>query len=345
MNENHRELLSILLTLCIVVLAAFVIHRFIGSLVWAAVITIASYPLYRRWQRLFGEYSNISAFLFTTIMALILFIPMLWLVTLLVKEVQYFVNYLLNINRHGARVPSVIQVIPWAGDYLSRYWHASFGEPGGIKLLLSQMHLSLSPASHYLKLFGLSLAHRSVQLGFTFLCLFFFYRDGHLLAEQIEHVGVYCLGERWHRFSKQLPDTLRATVNGTIVVSLGVGLLMGACYALVGISAPVLMGFLTAIAAMVPFGAPVIFVTVACYVLGTAGILLSILIVVWGTIVMFVADHFVKPVLIGNAIRLPFLAVLFGILGGVETLGLLGLFVGPIVMVLFMTLWREPQCQ
>jgi predicted PurR-regulated permease PerM len=58
---------------------------------------------------------------------------------------------------------------------------------------------------------------------------------------------------------------------------------------------------------------------------------------------MFVADHFIKPVLIGGAIQLPFLAVLFGILGGVETLGLLGLFVGPVIMVLFITLWYESQ--
>jgi predicted PurR-regulated permease PerM len=56
---------------------------------------------------------------------------------------------------------------------------------------------------------------------------------------------------------------------------------------------------------------------------------------------MFIADHFVKPVLIGGTTRLPFLAVLFGLLGGVETLGLIGLFLGPMIMVLFMTLWRQ----
>ena len=69
----------------------------------------------------------------------------------------------------------------------------------------------------------------------------------------------------------------------------------------------------------------------------------AIILVAWGTLVMFIADHFVKPVLIGGAIELPFLAVLFGILGGVETLGVLGLFLGPMVMVLFATLWTESQ--
>ena len=64
-------------------------------------------------------------------------------------------------------------------------------------------------------------------------------------------------------------------------------------------------------------------------------------IVAWGAAVLFVADHFVRPAIIGNATKLPFLAVLVGILGGVETLGLVGLFVGPVVMTLFVTLWHE----
>ena len=67
----------------------------------------------------------------------------------------------------------------------------------------------------------------------------------------------------------------------------------------------------------------------------------AIAILAWGTAVLFVADHFVRPTIIGNATALPFLAVLLGILGGVETLGLIGLFVGPVVMTLFVTLWHE----
>jgi predicted PurR-regulated permease PerM len=62
---------------------------------------------------------------------------------------------------------------------------------------------------------------------------------------------------------------------------------------------------------------------------------------VWGAVILFIADHFVRPAMIGNATQLPFVAVLLGILGGVETLGLIGLFVGPVVMTLFVTLWHE----
>jgi predicted PurR-regulated permease PerM len=67
----------------------------------------------------------------------------------------------------------------------------------------------------------------------------------------------------------------------------------------------------------------------------------AIIIGVLGFVVTFVADHFIRPTLIGSATRLPFLWVLLGILGGVETWGLLGLFLGPAIMAALMLLWRD----
>ena len=60
-----------------------------------------------------------------------------------------------------------------------------------------------------------------------------------------------------------------------------------------------------------------------------------------GFVTTFIADHFIRPVLIGGATRLPFLWVLLGILGGVETWGLVGLFMGPAIMAALVLLWRE----
>jgi predicted PurR-regulated permease PerM len=212
-----------------------------------------------------------------------------------------------------------------------------------VKYFLSNIHLSLAPTSYYIQVIGSNLAHRGFQVGFTLLILFFFYRDGGVLFQQINHVGELCLGQRWFRYANRLPAALRATVNGTIVVGMGVGILMGLCYAWVGFPAPTLMGFITAFAAMIPFAVPLIFAVIAFVLCVNGSMIAAVIVIVWGTFVMFVADHFVKPILIGGATQLPFLAVLFGILGGIETLGLLGLFVGPIIMVLFITLWYESQ--
>lgn len=343
MNENHRELISISLTIAILALTVFIIHRFIPSIVWAGIIVIATYPLYKPWNRYFGKHPNFSAFCFTCVLALILLLPLSWLVTILVKELQYFINYLQVINQQGGKAPSFLQQLPFVGPELTSYWDRHLGQPGNVRTLLSDLHVSLTPASYYIKQIGSNIAHRGFQLGFTILTLFFFYRDGENLLGQINRIGEYCLGKRWFRYSNRLPLALRGTVNGTILVGLSVGVLMGLCYFLLGFPAPTLTGFITAFAAMIPFLVPVVFAVVALVLLANGSLIAAIVVIAWGTLVMFVADHFVKPVLIGGAIELPFLAVLFGILGGLETLGLLGLFIGPIIMVLFITLWQEPE--
>jgi predicted PurR-regulated permease PerM len=67
----------------------------------------------------------------------------------------------------------------------------------------------------------------------------------------------------------------------------------------------------------------------------------AIALVAFGSVLVFVADHFVRPVLIGNSTRLPFFWVLLSIFGGLESFGLIGLFLGPAIMSILMTMWRE----
>jgi predicted PurR-regulated permease PerM len=92
---------------------------------------------------------------------------------------------------------------------------------------------------------------------------------------------------------------------------------------------------------MIPFAAAFVIGLAALVLLGGAGFGPAIGVVSAGAAVVFVADHFVRPKLIGDATKLPFLWVLLGILGGVESFQLLGLFLGPAVMAALMLLWRE----
>lgn len=343
MNRNHRDLISIFLTMAIVVLSLFIIHRFIAPMLWAAMIAVSTFPIYRRFELKFGPYKNTSAFLFTVILSCFIVLPISWLISVLVEEIHLFVNYLVHLNTHGDNAPLWMNQLPWLKKEFLHFWEENIGKPGGIKDMLSHWDLALTPAGYYVKTIGASLAHRSIQLGFSLLSLFFFYRDGQALRLQIDRVGEYCLAHRWHRFSKKLPQALRSIVNGTIVISIGVGILLGLCYWVLNFPAPVLAGFVTAVAAMVPFAAPIVFGVVALIFFAKSAFISCVIVLIWGALVMFLADHVVKPFMIGGAVQLPFLAVLFGILGGVETLGLLGLFIGPIVMVLFITLWDEAQ--
>lgn len=341
MNENHRYLISMFLTICVISLTVYVLHRFVPALLWGSIITMVTYPMYKRWAALCLGYNNFAALTFTILVSVVIFIPLSWIVTVFVKEVQIFINFVVHVHQHGEKAPEMFTSLPLIGNELGHYWETNFSQPGGIKSWLAGLHVSLSPASYYIKQIGVSVVHRSVLLGFSLLCVFFFYRDGEKLIKQVHIVGQNCLGKRWSHFTQDLPQMLRATVNGTILVGFGVGTIMGLAYNILGFPAPALAGFFTAVAAMIPFAVPIVFVMVALALWMQGSILGAFIILVLGTLVMFIADHFLKPVLIGNTTKLHFLAVLFGILGGVEGFGVMGLFLGPIVMVLFMSLWRE----
>ena len=92
---------------------------------------------------------------------------------------------------------------------------------------------------------------------------------------------------------------------------------------------------------MIPFGAPLMFGAASLLLLAQGATIAAAAVLAFGFAVVFVADHAIRPVLIGGATRLPFLWVLLGILGGVETWGLLGLFLGPAIMAVLILLWRE----
>ena len=93
---------------------------------------------------------------------------------------------------------------------------------------------------------------------------------------------------------------------------------------------------------MLPLGAWIAFGTAAVALVLTGGpILAAAAIVGWGAVVMLIGDNLVQPALIGGAVRLPFLWTLLGILGGLETFGLIGLFLGPVLMAALLTIWRQ----
>ncbi|MGY3116885.1 putative PurR-regulated permease PerM [Bradyrhizobium sp. S3.14.4] len=124
-------------------------------------------------------------------------------------------------------------------------------------------------------------------------------------------------------------------MNGTVIVAIGEGSLIGVGY--------VMFTIITTAFAMLPFGAWAVFTAAAATLLsggGGSGIAAAG-VFFWGAAVMLAGDHFVWPTLVGGAARLPFLFAFVGIFGGLAAFGLLGLFLGPVIMAVLLTVWRE----
>ncbi|MBC7314321.1 MAG: AI-2E family transporter, partial [Rhizobium sp.] len=183
--------------------------------------------------------------------------------------------------------------------------------------------------------------HLALTLLFMLIALFFVYRDGSNFSRQLDLLGERILPTRWERISRVVPATISSTVTGMTLIAIGEGIVLGIAYWMAGVPSPVTLGVLTGVMALIPGGAPLSFTLVSIYLVASGAYIQGIALFVWGTVELFIVDKTIRPRLVGGPIKLPFLPTFFGLVGGVKTMGFLGLFIGPVLMALIVSIWRE----
>ncbi|MCE4224384.1 AI-2E family transporter [Methylobacterium sp. C25] len=322
-------------------LGLYILSDFLRALVWAVVLAIALWPLYAKAERRFppGKHNILWPSLFTAVVALAFLIPVVLLAVEAVHEAHDLLDYAKNAEQSGIPVPSIVERLPFGAQQVKEWWDANLAHAGWAKEMLG--HVNTASNRDLTKTVGANVVHRVVLFGFALLTLFFLFKDGRTVVAQCLTASHRLFGPRGERVARQMVASVHGTVDGLVLVGIGEGILLGIVYWFAGVPHPILFGAVTAVAAMIPFGAPVAFGLAALLLVGNGSVVPAIIVVAAGFVVTFVADHFVRPALIGGTTRLPFVWVLLGILGGVETFGLLGLFVGPAVMAALILLWRE----
>src|SRR5215204_3952164 len=271
--------------------------------------------------------------------AIVIVAPLVLLGLAVARESHVVIGFIGEVRQHGVPAPGWVEGLPLLGPAIAQWWVASLGDPAAADELIGRVNLRTLAES--LRHYGGEIVHRVVVLLFTLLSLFFAFRDGSALAEQLRRLSDRVIGLRGELIARHMIAAVHGTVNGLVLVGLAEGILLGLVYFAVGLPYPASIGALTAVAAVIPFAAVVVYTLAGLYLLVVGNVGGGLVILVFGSVLLFVADHFVRPFLIGGAARVPFLLVLFGILGGLQTLGFLGLFLGPALMAALVALWRE----
>jgi predicted PurR-regulated permease PerM len=333
------------LTVALVLFGLWTLRDFLPALVWAGIIAIALWPLYGRACKRFPprgrnpRHNVLMPSLFTLGVALVFVLPLVLVAVPLGSDAHGVFTWIDQARRNGIPPPDFLAHLPLAGAQAQAWWQSNLGDPAAASELLRRVGQGDLLAES--REVGAQVLHRIVLFGFTLLTLFFLFRDGERLVVQIHRASRRLFGPDGERIGQQIIASVHGTVDGLVLVGLGEGVLLGIAYAVAGVPHPTLFGLLTAVAAMIPFGAPLLFGLAALVLLAQGAMLAAICVFGFGTVVSFLADHFIRPALIGGTTRLPFIWVLLGILGGVGAWGLLGLFVGPALMAALILLWRE----
>jgi predicted PurR-regulated permease PerM len=327
------------LTAAIVILALWIARPFLTPIAWATVIAVAEWPLLERLAARNPARRQHAAVALALGTGLLVVLPLSMIATSVAAESKSALAWLDHAQQTGVPTPAWLRSVPLVGEPLFRWWQEHAASSAAARELLGSVKAGSALA--WARTIASAVAWQSGLFLVTLVTLLALLRHGDRLAGQVQVLSLRVFGQFGRDFLLRMTTAIRRTVLGTLLVSTIEGSLIGAGYFLTGVPEPLLFTVATVLLALVPFGAWLVFGLAGLILVLQGHLLLGLLLIGFGAVVMTVGDNLVQPAVIGGAVELPFLLAFVGAFGGLLAMGLVGLFVGPVIMVALLVIWRE----
>ena len=316
----------------------FVLHPFFSALLWAAILVFATWPVFVWLHRNLRLKRPLAAALMVILVALVVVLPLglaapggaedvatlrhaleVWL-----ASVPPAPHWLGEVPVIGASL--VVTWTNWATDLSAM---ASFFQP--YVGLIAERGLSLL----------IGIAGGIAQMGVALFAAFFFWLSGDAIAENIHVLAHKVAGRYADHLLKATANTVRGAVYGILGTAILQGFLTAFGLWVAGVPRAALLATIAAFLAVLPIGAPLIWIPAGLWLLSVGHTTAGVFMLVYGVVVVSGSDHIVRPYFIARGAKLPFLLTVLGVLGGVLAFGVLGIFLGPVLLGVGFTLFME----
>ena len=324
--------------LCVTALLAWLLLRivepFLAPLAWACVIAYLVHPLQLRLARRLHGRESLAAGLLTSACFFVLIGPLTLIggafaseAGTLVAAMQATVTRLQIASVQDlADLPAVQNLLLWLEAHVGvsvdhlREWSVA-----GLQQLLAPLGTLGSRA--VLGAFG-----TAASFVLTLFLLFFFMRDGRQMLDAV--LGLIPVdGRRKDRLVHHIGAVTRAVVFGTLATSVLQGISLSLGWWIVGLRSPIVFGVLAAVLSVLPVGGTAfVWGPGAAWLYATGHTGAAMFLLLWGALIVGLADNLLRPLLISGRSQVPTLAVFVGVLGGLAAFGMVGMFIGPVVL-------------
>jgi predicted PurR-regulated permease PerM len=338
--EKRTEYLAQLAAVFILVAGCFLVLRpFMAAILLAVVVCVSTWPPYL-WllHRMKGR-QNMAAFTMTLSLALVLILPLALVAYNLAENVTAFYDSIRQVIEAGPpEPPAWLKGVPIVGESADAYWHLIATNREEMIALAQRL---LEPTKSFLLALGILLGQGVIVMSLAVFVCFFLYRDGIALVRFLNLAMDRVVGIHVENVLGIINNTVRSVMYGELGTALAQGLVATIGFTIAGVPAALLLGVVTSILSLVPVGPPLIWGGAAIWLFyqGTVG--WGIFMLLWGFFLISSVDNVVKPLLISQGSNLPFILVLFGVMGGVLAFGFVGVFIGPTLLAVGLSLIQE----
>lgn len=311
-----------------------IVRPFIALTVWAIIIAIASYPSYRRLETVLGGRRWLAGTLYTLLLLLVLIVPIAMLGGTLVQGVRSLSSGLAEGTLAIPAPPETVAGWPLVGAPLDRVWRLA---STNLREAVRELGPQLKPVALWLvsSAAGVGLATLQLMVAIGVAGVLLAHAGG---GEQVAHrVARRLGGERGGELARIAQATVRSVARGILGVALIQSLLAGLGFLAVGLPGAGLLALLCLVLALFQIGPFPILLGAVIYVFSVQTTAVALAFLGW-CVFVGVIDNVLKPVMLGRGVDLPLLVVAVGAVGGLLTEGVLGLFVGPVVLAVGYTL-------
>jgi predicted PurR-regulated permease PerM len=333
--NQYAQLAAILI---IVIGCYLVLHPFIPAILFAGIVCSATWPLYVRLRKALWGRPALAALAMTALLILLVIGPAMLLVASLADDVATLAETAKELLRGGPiKPPEWIREIPIVGELLIDCWQrlASSGDS-----LFTLSKSLLEPLRNALVGAGRATGEGLLQLTSASFIGFFFYRDGEALMIALRKALDQIAGGRGNAFLEMIGNSVTGTINGIFGTALAQALVALAGFVIAGIPGAFLLSVATFFLSIVPIGPPLIWGGATVWLVSEGEMGWAIFMAAWGVLGISAIDNLVKPYLISRSSKLPMLLIVLGVLGGVVAFGFIGLFIGPPVLAIGLTLMK-----
>ena len=306
-----------------------VLWPFLSAILWAAIFTYTTWPVYA-WLRTHGRLGGIGAAVAMVVMAFVIVgLPIAFAVPNS-ADIDWLRTLAQGTIAAGLPAPPAwLRQVPLVGTDLSGIWDSWSAN-------LSVMGDFFKPYFGMAAEFALSLlfgvANGVLKFLLALFVAFFFFAAGDRLAERIRVILGRIAGSRAPRLIEVTGATMRGVVYGIIGTAIVQGILTSFGLWLSGVPQPLLLGLIAGGLSVLPIGAPAVWIPASLWLLSQGHTAWGIILFVYGVVAISGSDSVIRPFFISRGAQLPFLLTMLGVLGGALAFGLLGIFVGPVLV-------------
>ena len=314
----------------LVIGCVMVLRPFFSALLWAMILTYSTWPAYAWLEARLQHRPRLAALLMTAALALAFLLPLLLIASTLTGLATTFADWLRHLLAQGPPPPpDWIGRLPLVGPDLLGRWRELASNTEAFAAFVQPY---LVDARTWALTAGEGIGMAALELSLSVLAAFFLYRDGIVVVARIRAIGQRLVGDKVHHLLLVTASTIRGVVYGTVGGALVQGALATLGFAIAGVPAVLFLGSLTFLFGLVPGGPPLVWLTVAAWLLSEERVGWAIFVALWGFFLISGLENVVKPYLISRESRLPFLVGFLGVLGGAFAFGFIGVFLGPILL-------------